>query len=157
MITTVEYIDADMGGDYDLVLEVQQANVLLGADYHQLCSEMRDQYPAPEEGDERFAAKQMEWVVRVTRYPACITALVDVKSKGKKTVSKDMSVDDFLQLPQVLMEVWYEATLKVNPQWSPFWQVRSMLSMRRSSTGTPESGASETKKIETTGSSASQG
>jgi len=116
--STVEYVN----DDYDVELVVREATTAdafrKGALARKFATELGINL------GEAGGVKGIE-LMRVhvaTRFlPECISATVEVKNRDKeKTQLKlDLTVDDFLALPEALVMLWQEAMYALNPHWFP--------------------------------------
>lgn len=59
------------------------------------------------------------WVYRMHTYPPCVAATVEIKNlEGAEVeLSKDISPEDFLELPEALVMQWESGVLEINPHW----------------------------------------
>ena len=53
--------------------------------------------------------------------PDCLGATVEIRNldESKQSLSAELSFDEFLDLPEALIQMWQEATYAVNPHWLP--------------------------------------
>lgn len=60
-------------------------------------------------------------LLRMYTYPACVCSVDKVENLDpkKEQLSADISVEDFLELPDALVFIWEEAAYELNPHWVP--------------------------------------
>jgi hypothetical protein len=114
--TTFDYRD----DDYDLTVIVKQATVLDGLQRAALEQKIQGsemvKYLTPE-------IAERPWIVTWLKqlYIAAQTLTVDIKSndKEKGKVQKGLGLQEFLELPEALLNIWYMTIISVNPQLVP--------------------------------------
>lgn len=57
-------------------------------------------------------------IAYMTIYPSCLATPTTVENRGEKEFSLDMTLEDFLSLPDSLVSMWSDAVFEVNPHWS---------------------------------------
>jgi hypothetical protein len=104
---TLKYED----DNYKVELTVRQATVRDGMYRGILLGRVNTEVPKDENAsrdDRVFRAGT------ITYYCACLS-VTDIDSQGKKKLTKDISLDDFLDLPDAMVDPW---------NWSPFATVQ---------------------------------
>ncbi len=91
-------------GNVTARLEICEATTLMGLRRGQLAAEAgNDDNP-------------LIWFVRRFMYPDCLAC--STGEIGGKPVS-ELSVDEFLSMPDQITEAWLTAVYEVNPHWQP--------------------------------------
>ena len=108
---TVVYKD----DDYDVELEVCQVSLVQG--FRRIALHSRELARLKERGQE--ADLMVQWVA-IRSLPDCL-ACTNIKnlSKDKKQLPTELSLDEFLALPEALVIVWEQAVYECNPHWLP--------------------------------------
>lgn len=72
--------------------------------------------------------------------PSCLASLHSVENRGERKVTKEPTLDEFMEYPDALVDLWQTAVWELNPHWSPFGRsaIPSNSSTENSSSGTPE-------------------
>jgi hypothetical protein len=83
---------------------------------------------ATQKADMAEVTQRTERMYRLWFYPACMASLVN--SDG--AIHNEMTYEEWIALPNELLEEWFAASIELNPSFSPFFERR-----RR---GTPEAG-----------------
>jgi hypothetical protein len=135
-VTVEQKTIAGQLGDQEVRIVVQAATVLSGMRRAILADRVSTELDARGLGSSSLDVAVL-LVARFT-YPDLLAAVVE--SEGINT--DDMSLDDFLNLPQALVDAWLVAVYELCPHWSP----RSLHS---------EAEAAAEKKKEAKGSAAS--
>lgn len=60
-------------------------------------------------------------LLRMYTYPACVCSIDKIENldPAKKELSPDISIEDFLELPDALVMIWEQAAYDANPHWLP--------------------------------------
>lgn len=60
-------------------------------------------------------------LLRMYTYPACVCSVDKIENLDptKKELSPDISIEDFLELPDALVMIWEQAAYEANPHWLP--------------------------------------
>lgn len=102
-------------GEYDVVISIRQATVLDGMRRSILEVEAAaDPLDLVEEkyiGYLRFMVSEA--------YPTCMAAVEKFENgeNAEKKLSKDMSFEDFANLPDALFQEWQKVAYRLNPHW----------------------------------------
>ena len=64
------------------------------------------------------------WFMAYYFHPACVSCVADGALKvGKRTYTpaniRELSFDDFIDLPETLINAWADEAFRKNPHWSP--------------------------------------
>lgn len=109
------------GGGYDVEITIAPATYLMGIVRSTLMLEERNKTGL--ESTEGVSASRIgELLGRVRYYPACVACTEKVLNHGKKkklVLDDSFTADDFLALPEQLVESWIMAAFRVNPHWDP--------------------------------------
>jgi len=110
---TVVYKD----DDYDVEIVVRQASVEDSFRRMSLHSREKARLTG-REGEEFYLP--LRWTALRT-YPELVSCTAEIKNldADKKQLSSDLSLDDFLQLPEALVFTWEGATYECNPHLMP--------------------------------------
>lgn len=106
---TIEYKD----GALNIVLTVRQATVLDGMTRSVRVAQM---YAKPLEGEDVSDVERMQRLMLIQAYPACLT-VTSVVNRGEDAISMDMTPEEFLALPDILVIQWEEVVFRLNPHW----------------------------------------
>ena len=102
--------------DYDVVFTVRQASIrdglLRGASLSLGVTENPKKEGAS--GKDRLFR-----VLGVRSYADCL-AVTDVESHGTKALSLELTLNEFLELPEAMGDPWLDVVYELNPRWSPF-------------------------------------
>lgn len=71
--------------------------------------------------------------------PSCIAGLVSVENRGELVVKPEPTLQEFMEYPDSLVDLWQRAVWELNPHWSPFGfsQTQPTSSTENSNDGTP--------------------
>jgi hypothetical protein len=105
----IEYKD----GQYDVVLTVRQATVLDGMERSAIVANMFAQNP---HSADMTDIQRYRRVMLLQTYPACLAA-TNIESRGMKELSTDLTPEEFLGLPEVLVKQWEDTVFRLNGHW----------------------------------------
>jgi len=112
--------------EYDLVLTVRQATILDGmrkaildleASSEIIKTETKDTPTEVDAIPEKWSG-YLRFMVSEA-YPCCVAAIESIENAedAKKILSKDMTFNEFADLPDALFQQWRKAVYKLNPHW----------------------------------------
>lgn len=101
----------------DVRLVVQEPTVLTGMRRAILTGRALDAVEALGEVDDGVGSIALMLVARYT-YPDVIAATVDADGLDVE----NLSLADFMNLPQLLVDAWLVAVYEICPHWRPNWQ-----------------------------------
>lgn len=123
-------------GEYNVEIVVRKARLIDGIRRTVLIAQERAAmlaaYGIKSKGDDDAAeseelrtampegAESYLWVYRMHTYSPCIAATVEIRNlegAGMK-LSKDISPEEFLELPEALVLLWENGTLEINSHWA---------------------------------------
>lgn len=131
---TVRYRDKN----YNVLIRLRQARVVEGIKRSTIIQENlgRETVKAAAEGEDALQLTVegiSHRVVAIYTYPACIAATVAVENLETYTgadgeehpftngleLKADLSLEEFLELPEALVLMWEGAAYELNPHWAP--------------------------------------
>lgn len=114
--SSFDYVD----DDFDLTITVKQATVLDGLQRAALTLKLKDEDLVSFLTPEIAENPGIVWYLK-EMYVATTTLTVDIKSNDpkKKKVSKNLSFEDMLKLPEALQNAWHMTIIGINPQLVP--------------------------------------
>jgi len=106
--------------DYDLTITVKQATVLDGLERAALYAEIKDEEIIPFLSPRIAKNPGLVWWFKQL-YADTVVLTVDIKSNDpkKSKVPKDLSFEELVKLPEVLLEGWHNTIISINPQLIP--------------------------------------
>jgi len=109
----IEYRD----DEYDVVITVKQATLADGLRRQAKIAEMVETLKKEEAQGETRSLIERFAILRL--FPECTigTANIENRDANKKQLSTEMSIADFLELPEALVVMWQTAIYACNPQW----------------------------------------
>jgi len=137
--STLHWVSAD--GDINVDITVSEATLMVGLRRQQLVVQAqaklrkrgneflswiesavdRDQIPDAEEVGQvaTVDADYTIWLGYCTWYPACMAATTRIANKKEATqkLSMKMDSDDFMELPEQLVNAWLQKVYDLNPLW----------------------------------------
>jgi len=97
----------------NVVFTVRQATVFDGMNRSVLLSQMYSTTPS---GEDMSEVERLRRMLLIRTYPACL-AVTSVINRGDDAILMDMTPEEFLQLPDVLVMQWEEVVFRLNPHW----------------------------------------
>ena len=111
----IEYEDAN----YHLVITVKQGSLRDGMRRAALSTQARAAFTTMPED-------LMDFYVPVEFFPAMKAGTHEIVSTGARELSLDFTLEEVMELPEVLVNAWWEAVWDLNPVWCPFPRGKAM-------------------------------
>jgi len=99
--------------DYDVELTIRQATVMDGMDRS---ANMALIHAQPFDVGKASNTDRFRRFMLMQTYSACL-AVTEIVNHGTKKLKKDISPDDFLELPDGLVVPWDNTVFELNPHW----------------------------------------
>ena len=101
---------------YNVTLTVRNATVLDGMTRSVLLAQMFAQ-PLEETVSPELA--RFRRVLLLHTYPACLAATGFKNRKATRTITAEITPEEFFQLPETLVKEWETAVFEINSHWNP--------------------------------------
>jgi hypothetical protein len=112
MLQKIEIVYKDQY--YDVTLTVKQGTFADGIRRAALQGESL--LAGPIEGMlENLSVLITQWI-----RPSCLAGLASVENRGEHEIKPEPTLEEFMEYPDALIELWQNTVWELNPHWSPF-------------------------------------